>query len=103
MTLLERTVARIVFGHPMECWPWTGATPSGYGKIKHDNVWRYAHRVMFEAFFGPIAPGLEVDHLCEFKGCCNPWHMEAVPHRENMRRWMSRATRVGSSFVRRAA
>lgn len=108
-TLLERTVNRIVFGHPMECWLWTGgANADGYGvvragRIDGRGVFALAHRVIYEAVHGTIPEHLELDHLCEVKRCCNPAHLEAVTHAENMRRWMAKATRVGNSFVRRSA
>lgn len=35
---------------------------------------------------GPLPPGLELDHLCRNKSCVRPDHLEAVTHRENMRR-----------------
>jgi hypothetical protein len=107
-TLLERTVARIVFGHPMECWLWQGAVGGrgGYGMVKVGRVdgrqvTTMPHRVMYEAVFGPIPAGLELDHLCEVKTCCNPAHLDLTDHATNMRRWMARSTRVGRSFVRR--
>lgn len=44
------------------------------------------HRVVYEARFGPIPPGLELDHLCKNKNCINPLHLEPVTRLENMRR-----------------
>lgn len=45
-----------------------------------------AHRVMYVAANGPIPDGLTIDHLCERRACCNPAHLRAVPHRENVLR-----------------
>lgn len=42
--------------------------------------------VSFEAFCGQIAEGLELDHLCFNPSCVNPDHLEAVTHKENLRR-----------------
>jgi hypothetical protein len=46
----------------------------------------YAHRVAHRLYIGPIPVHLEVDHKCRVKWCCNPAHLEAVTHAENLRR-----------------
>jgi hypothetical protein len=72
------------------CWEWTGYTDSnGYGRLKlggRISVSRATHRIAYELLVGPIAEGLELDHLCRNRRCCNPLHLEPVTHRENMRR-----------------
>jgi hypothetical protein len=62
---------------------WPGLTPSGVAK---------AHRVAYMLFVGPIPEGLDPDHLCYLKACCNPYHLEWIPTglnstRSNVRRW----------------
>ena len=57
--------------------------PNGYGQIDRNG---YAHRAAYEAAYGPIPEGLEIDHLCCVKSCVNPEHLEAVTHGENNRR-----------------
>jgi HNH endonuclease len=65
------------------CWIWTGSiNVRGYGKF----ATRYVHRLSFEHFKGVVPVGLELDHLCREHACCNPDHLEAVTHQENVRR-----------------
>ena len=69
------------------CWFWLGAhTNAGYGVFSWKSKRRYAHRVSYELKNGPIPLGLEIDHKCRMRGCCNPDHLDAVTHRENILR-----------------
>ena len=45
-----------------------------------------AHRLAYEAFYGPIPKNLEIDHLCHNKSCVNVNHLEAVTHQVNSQR-----------------
>ena len=76
------------------CWEWQGSrTPDGYGRINSGGrgVPLPAHRVSYELHVGPIPEGFEIDHLCKNPGCVNPAHLEAVTHKENIRRGLSPA------------
>lgn len=69
-----------------DCWVWGGAlSDNGYGMMPPS--WQYAsrrvHRATYEMVHGPIPDGLEADHLCRNRACCNPAHIEAVTRREN--------------------
>lgn len=77
------------------CWLWTGSVdPSGYGMYTRGRNQR-AHQHTYVAANGELPAGLEIDHrTCRIKACCNPLHLEAVTHRENMRR--SAAVRIYS-------
>ncbi len=76
-------LARYVNG---ECWVWQGTTSgAGYGQVYHEGRMRLVHRVVL-ALRGEDIDGLDVDHLCRVPACCNPDHLEAVTHRENIRR-----------------
>lgn len=69
------------------CWTWTGAVNSrGYGCIGVNRKSQLAHRVSYELHVGPIAAGLQIDHLCQNKRCINPAHLEAVTGRVNCSR-----------------
>ncbi|MGW2520519.1 HNH endonuclease signature motif containing protein [Streptomyces sp. NPDC001617] len=65
------------------CWVWTGSTDQkGYGRFYDGSRSRKAH----DYAFGPIADGLEPDHLCRNRACVRRSHLEAVTHRENSQR-----------------
>jgi hypothetical protein len=69
-----------------DCWVWTHTTRNGYGvaSINGDKV--YIHRWMYEYLVAEIPAGLEIDHLCRNKPCCNPSHLDPVTHQINLAR-----------------
>ena len=85
---------------PNGCWRWTGKpSRQGYGRFWLDGKNRYAHRVAYEHFVGPVSEGYEVDHVCHTQDAscpggicdhrlCIRWtdHLEAVTERENVMR-----------------
>jgi hypothetical protein len=69
---------------PAGCWRWRACVgPDGYGRLMVQKRPVGAHRIAYELLVGPIPAGLELDHLCRNRGCCNPAHLEPVTHREN--------------------
>ena len=69
------------------CWLWTAAKNAyGYGIVRIAKKNRYAHRHIYELLVGPIAVGLDLDHLCRVRNCVNPAHLEPVSRRENLLR-----------------
>lgn len=78
---VEKILSRCEIGL---CWTWSrGANDAGYGLISwQGRVW-YVHRLLWTLLVGPIAEGLEVDHLCKNTRCCNPDHLEPVTPRVN--------------------
>ena len=78
---------RIKFNEENTCWEWIGTLyNNGYGRISINNKSSYVHRLTYELYIGKIPTGKELDHLCRNRRCCNPEHLEAVTHRENIRR-----------------
>lgn len=78
--------SRFYAGSP--CWEWVGCIHpiTRYGQFKYDGHLSNPHRFAYSYFIGSIAAGLEVDHLCRTRYCCNPMHLEAVTIQENRRR-----------------
>ena len=74
-----------------ECWEWRKAKIGGYGafwfggKRKNGGKTERAHRIAFAlANGGEIPDGLQVNHTCHNKLCCNPRHLYAGTHQDNM-------------------
>lgn len=59
---------------------------NGYVRMSVNGRKWWAHRYYYTLRHGPIAPGLQIDHLCRNRWCMNLKHMEAVTHRENLAR-----------------
>jgi hypothetical protein len=56
-----------------------GKNTNGYGKVypsKRKSV--YVHRYIWERDRGPIPAGMEVDHQCRVRACCNVDHLRVV-------------------------
>ena len=71
------------------CWVFEGARTEGYGVIGRGGRGEgnaYTHRVTYTYFIADIPEGLDLDHLCRNRACCNPWHLEPVTRLENVRR-----------------
>ncbi len=80
-------VGKEELGH---CWQWTAfKDKAGYGRL-HGNGRKspvlYAHTISFQHYRMKVPDGTELDHLCRNRGCCNPWHLEAVTHAVNFAR-----------------
>ena len=71
------------------CWIWIGAQGRrGYGRFRGLNRGDFVepHVFSYRVLVGDIPPGLELDHRCRQPWCVNPGHLEAVTHKENVRR-----------------
>jgi hypothetical protein len=68
-----------------ECWEWKACKSEGYGRLglKYRSGMVFAHRLAYMLFKGDIPEGMQIDHLCRNRACCNPNHLEIVTSKEN--------------------
>lgn len=92
----RRFSAKVAVNQETGCWEWSaGHNQYGYGQFyisraeARDNAVirrMMAHRYAFQMIIGAIPTGLDLDHLCRNRGCCNPLHLEPVTRQENLLR-----------------
>lgn len=68
------------------CWISDWCPSNRYSTIWWGGRNALVHRLIYEWHKGLIPDGMEVDHLCRNKRCCNPAHLEVVTRHENLRR-----------------
>lgn len=69
------------------CHVWLGATSHGYGRIGlggRGEGTGATHRFIYEAEVGPIPEGMDLDHRCHNRRCCNPEHLRVCTRKENL-------------------
>lgn len=93
----ERLARRTAIDTATGCHNWLGnLNGGGYGVIIEGGLGSRllrTHRVAYEIAKGPIPDGLQIDHLCRNRRCCNPDHLEAVTQQINMERGMAQSAR----------
>lgn len=70
------------------CVLWTGSVLHNGYPVMHLRVpggkrHMAAHRWLWEHMNGPLADGIDVDHVCHVKLCVNPAHLRAIPRAVN--------------------
>lgn len=84
---LQRFIKYIDLDILTGCWIWTGSLNTyDYGKFWLNNKTVQSHTVSYNYWKGKIPKGLQLDHLCRNRQCCNPNHLELVTSLENTKR-----------------
>ena len=74
-----------------KCWIWTGATDArGYGLVHFRGRTERIHRIMYAWRIKEIPrringkKSLQLHHLCNNPGCCNPSHLQLMSPRSHV-------------------
>ena len=57
----------------------------GYGRFSFEGVTASVHRVVYACVYGPIPNKKQVDHECNNRKCCNPFHLKHTTHKRNQK------------------
>ena len=70
---------------PTGCWLWMGGCfKAGYGAISVGGRMVLTHRLAYELSTGePIPAGVQIDHICHVRRCCNPQHLRDATNKQN--------------------
>lgn len=93
-----------LYGLPLDsgCIEWTGQQSGhGYGKVNLEGKRYYAHRVAYEHSHGTIPEGLVINHICGFRSCVNPDHLEAITQTQN-KQFKTTAARTRGTYFHRS-
>ena len=96
-----RALSRWTFQAPTGCHISTYSVAShGYAQIGWQvgggkNAGTTAHRAAWTAIYGPIPPGMTIDHTCKSRRCVNVEHLRMLPNFQNARRTSGRDWKLG--------
>jgi hypothetical protein len=79
---VQRKIQQTQYG----CWIYTGKwhDGKGYKKVWVNGTGCFVHRVMFEWFWRRrLRAGVQLDHVCCNRACCNPLHLKAMMNKKN--------------------
>lgn len=82
--IIERLLEKVEKDFVKGCWLWRGSTSNGYGYIGYKNKNLRVHIVSYLIFKGKFPIGFDIHHKCNVRNCCNPDHLEAITHLENV-------------------
>jgi len=82
---IENVLTRLKLVNPQTgCEIWIGErNKKGYGVVSNEGHNQVVHRFIWQHFRGPVPDGMQLDHICGVKLCCNLDHLRVVTPREN--------------------
>ena len=85
--LKNKLLSRVTLHKETGCWIFNETSNFKYGRFTLNNKHYLAHRAAYLIYKGEMPQDFDVDHFyCNNNFCCNPGHLEAVTHAENIRR-----------------
>lgn len=83
------------------CLIWTGSDNGrGYGRMSVQGKVKYAHRYAWERVKGAIPAGMQVDHICFNRLCCEPTHLRLASAKQNTEHRQGAQSNNKSSGIR---
>lgn len=99
----QRFIQHITFEPNTGCWLYTlSPHRHGYCVVGAGKERMMAHRFAYASFVGPIPEGMEIDHICGVRSCCNPSHLKLATRAENAdrRRQAQKHCKNGHAFTK---
>jgi hypothetical protein len=83
--IIERILKRVTHDERSGCWVVSGWDDGkGYRNISVKGKTLKTHRVIFEWFWRrKLRAGVQIDHKCCNRSCCNPLHLQPVMNKKN--------------------